>query len=242
MTTYTKSGSFGWAGGGKGGAVVDLWAASRFTGPPAENDAPPAGNPDAGPVTTGVNFGNPGAYLIDGIAVAQDYYVRVQYGGNTYWGACPISTLGGISITGPPGPAGGWPTNDGAGPGNLNAETDLSDTFGYSFQDQGSGGFALIERGTGAILIANANATSAQPVILKNESANGQVWLLATGTGGNILLEADDGPITLQASDGVTCLQIATPTNPPSGSNKLYFKSDGNLYKLDSSGTETLIG
>lgn len=95
MTTYTKSGSFGWAGGGKSGAVVDLWATSRFAGMPAENQAPPGGSADAGPVTTGEDFGNPGGYFISGIATAQDYYVRVQYGGNTYWGACPEGTLGG---------------------------------------------------------------------------------------------------------------------------------------------------
>ena len=35
---------------------------------------------------------------------------------------------------------------------------------------------------------------------------------------------------------------IATPSNPSSGSNKLYTKSDDKLYLLDSSGTETEIG
>ena len=36
--------------------------------------------------------------------------------------------------------------------------------------------------------------------------------------------------------------QESTPSNPSSNNNKLYFKTDGNLYKLDSSGTETEIG
>jgi hypothetical protein len=36
--------------------------------------------------------------------------------------------------------------------------------------------------------------------------------------------------------------QVTTPSNPASGYNKLYFKSDNNLYKLDASGTETLVG
>lgn len=36
--------------------------------------------------------------------------------------------------------------------------------------------------------------------------------------------------------------QIATPANPASGENKLYFKSDDKLYKLTSAGTETEIG
>ena len=96
MTTYTITGSFGWAGGGKSGAVVDAWAASRFTGPPAENSAPPSGDPDAGPVTTSETFGNPGAFYITGITVLQDYWVRVQYGEQTFWGFKAAGSLGGL--------------------------------------------------------------------------------------------------------------------------------------------------
>jgi len=36
--------------------------------------------------------------------------------------------------------------------------------------------------------------------------------------------------------------QIATPSDPASGYNKLYFKSDDKLYKLTSGGTESEIG
>lgn len=92
-------GSFGWAGGGKSGAIVDLWAAARFTTYPTENQAPPSGNPDAGPVTTGPNFGNPGSYVIP-VTVVQDYYQRIQYGGNTYWGFIPSGALGGQASSG----------------------------------------------------------------------------------------------------------------------------------------------
>lgn len=42
------------------------------------------------------------------------------------------------------------------------------------------------------------------------------------------------------AGDGFK--QISTPSNPSSGRNKLYFKSDDNLYKLTSGGTETAVG
>jgi hypothetical protein len=38
------------------------------------------------------------------------------------------------------------------------------------------------------------------------------------------------------ANDGIT-----TPSNPPSGKFRLYFKSDGELYKLNSTGTETAL-
>lgn len=96
MTTYTKSGSFGWAGGGKSGAIVDLWAASRCGNVlPVQGAAPPSGSPDAGPVTTGSDDGNPGGYVITGITTVQDYYVRIQYGGVAYWGGCSAGSLAG---------------------------------------------------------------------------------------------------------------------------------------------------
>jgi hypothetical protein len=42
-------------------------------------------------------------------------------------------------------------------------------------------------------------------------------------------------------STGADFAQIATPASPSSGRNKLYFKSDGLAYKLNSSGTEQAI-
>lgn len=45
----------------------------------------------------------------------------------------------------------------------------------------------------------------------------------------------------LNANGFLDFLQIATPSNPAASHNKLYFKSDGNLYKLDSAGVETAI-
>ena len=47
-------------------------------------------------------------------------------------------------------------------------------------------------------------------------------------------IQSEDQPFTMQ--------QESTPSNPSSGYNKLYFKNDGNLYKLDSSGNEKLVG
>lgn len=95
--TLALSGSFGWAGGGKPGATVDIWAASRFSGVPVQGQAPPSGFPDAGPVLTGDDFGNPGAFYISGIATQQDYYIRIQYGGETYWGERSAGSLIGAS-------------------------------------------------------------------------------------------------------------------------------------------------
>ena len=93
--TLTKSGFFAWAGGGKNGASVDAWLASRIPGGlPAENAAPPSGLPDAGPVTTATTFGGPGGYELTMPSVA-DYYVRAVYNGVAYWTACPAGTIQG---------------------------------------------------------------------------------------------------------------------------------------------------
>lgn len=45
-----------------------------------------------------------------------------------------------------------------------------------------------------------------------------------------------------QLPDPLTLSQITTPSNPASGSDSLYFKSDDNLYSLNSSGSERLVG
>ena len=108
MTNYYKSGSFGYAGGGKTGAIVDMWAVSRFGGVfPAQDAAPPSGSPDAGPVVTGSEEGNPGGYLIENIPEVVDYNVRFQYGGHSYWGGCPAGSIGGQGSGG--GGGGGTP-------------------------------------------------------------------------------------------------------------------------------------
>lgn len=92
--TLTKSGFFAWAGGGKNGASVDMWLASRFIAPPAEGATPPSGTADAGPVVTSIAFGGPGAYTLNPPVVA-DYYVRAVYNGVAYWGFCPAGSIGG---------------------------------------------------------------------------------------------------------------------------------------------------
>lgn len=45
----------------------------------------------------------------------------------------------------------------------------------------------------------------------------------------------------IQLDDALAGAQISTPANPPTGYNKLYFKSDDNLYSLNSAGVETEI-
>ncbi len=95
MGVLTKSGNFGWAGGGKNGALVDMWAADRFVTQPSQGSPPPVGLPDAGPVTTGIEFGGPGAFTLV-LPSVQDYFVRVQYADVTYWSSCPAGSIAGV--------------------------------------------------------------------------------------------------------------------------------------------------
>jgi len=46
---------------------------------------------------------------------------------------------------------------------------------------------------------------------------------------------------TLQDIDGLRFVEISTPTAPAATKHKLYFKSDGNAYTLDSSSSEVQI-
>ena len=99
MTTYSLAGAF--EVGQASSPAPSSTSGARHCFPdgiPAMNaKAPPAGNPDAGPVVSGPDFGSPGGYEILGITVLQDYYVRIQYGGNTYWGTRTMGSLGGQS-------------------------------------------------------------------------------------------------------------------------------------------------
>lgn len=45
----------------------------------------------------------------------------------------------------------------------------------------------------------------------------------------------------IQEADQLRLSEIATPSNPAAGKHKVYFKSDGSLYTLNSAGTELNI-
>ena len=61
-----------------------------------------------------------------------------------------------------------------------------------------------------------------------------------TGTGAAVF--ATSPTLSEPVINDVNFTQIATPSSPSAGSNKLYFKSDGNAYRLNSSGSESLLG
>ena len=65
---------------------------------------------------------------------------------------------------------------------------------------------------------------------------------IGTGATGSNVLMIFDTVTGVNFPDALLLDEIATPANPSVGENKLYFKSDGNLYKLDDTGTEAQVG
>ena len=85
MAYYPIAGVFVTASGGTNGASVDGWRASRFDGAiPAEGQTPPSGVADTEVAITGVGYGGPGSFQLYP-STNEQYYVRVQYLGTTYW-------------------------------------------------------------------------------------------------------------------------------------------------------------
>lgn len=75
--------------------------------------------------------------------------------------------------------------------------------------------------------------------ISKVSDGTNMLALIDESTAQTISNKTYASPITTGAIQGA---QIATPANPSAGNNKLYFKSDGKLYTLDSSGNEAAVG
>lgn len=85
---------------------------------------------------------------------------------------------------------------------------------------------------TKAIRFSAASITTGQRRILTAPDAN--TTIVGTGVAQTLTNKT--------VGDALTLTQIATPSSPSSGLNKIYTKSDNSLYLLNSSGTETIIG
>lgn len=114
------------------------------------------------------------------------------------------------AAVGATGPAGGWPTNNGSGPGNLEAETPEGDTVGYNFTDGGSGGF-------------NVNAPN-----------------IALGANDNVTLEADTGDLSLEAGGAAQLIGESIAITPGSGGMTEVLSSAAGHLATDYTVTESL--
>jgi hypothetical protein len=98
----------------------------------------------------------------------------------------------------------------------------------------------------GRLIVEISNAIklglgAANQVLGMNSGGTGEEYISTTGTG-NVVRATGPTLSTPLIDDAGDFEQIATPSNPAAGRSKLYPKSDGFFYSLDSSGTETLIG
>jgi hypothetical protein len=96
----------------------------------------------------------------------------------------------------------------------------------------------MVNTGTQTFSGAKTFVTSiSTPVI----SDTGSGLTISSSSGHNINISPGSGGTTVVSSP-LTLQEISTPSNPPSGFIDFYSKSDGNLYYLNSSGLETLVG
>ncbi len=119
-----------------------------------------------------------------------------------------------------------WQPNSGGGGTvtSVTASSPLASSGGTTPNISFTGTLAIANGGTGSATQNFVDLTTAQNI--------GGAKTFTTSVTGNIL----------NTSSYINFTQISTPSNPSSGSNDLYFKSDGNLYTLNSSGIESLIG
>lgn len=87
---------------------------------------------------------------------------------------------------------------------------------------------------------------------LTNKTLSGNIATTLVSGAATVTLPTTTGTLATLANaetftnktfgDAINMTQISTPSSPSAGFDKMYFKSDGILYKLDSSGNEVAIG
>lgn len=100
------------------------------------------------------------------------------------------------------------------------------------------GNIVLDPNGTGLVDVqATLNATQVNADNLRLDANT----LSSTDTNGNILLDPN-GTGFVSVESELRLPEIATPATPTSGYGVIYFKSDGNAYQKNDSGTESQLG
>lgn len=116
----------------------------------------------------------------------------------------------------------------------VNADVSASAAIAYSKLNLAS---SIVSSDITDGTIVNADIDAAAAIAgSKLQAANGTTNAGAVSTG------AQDIGGEKRFLSALGMAEVSTPSNPSAGYRKLYFKSDGKLYKLDSSGTETEIG
>jgi hypothetical protein len=113
----------------------------------------------------------------------------------------------------------GWPTDNGAGPGNLVAETAVDDTVGYNLTDEGSGGISLTETGSGPIALSSGVDSGGTTI---SDAGAAGVIVSSTGAGGLDFDSAGGGDIVISYTGGGNLFMNTLPTADPHALNALW--------------------
>lgn len=131
----------------------------------------------------------------------------------------------------------------------LKYETWTSDKTNQSLTITPTGTGNVVLKDYDGFLKFTAGVPSEQTFISLTADVSGTLPEANGGTGvtdmATILMElAGDQTVsgTKTFDKELVMLGISTPSNPSAGDYKLYFKTDGNLYKLNSAGTEAQVG
>jgi hypothetical protein len=100
----------------------------------------------------------------------------------------------------------------------------------------GNGGTGITSLGTGVATFLGVPSSANLAAALTDETGSGAAVF---GTSPSLTTPTLTTP---RVDAALNLQQISTPSNPSSGFNKVYPKSDGLLYKLDSAGNEVLVG
>jgi hypothetical protein len=125
---------------------------------------------------------------------------------------------------------GGWPSINGSGAGNLEAETGSGDTVGYNLTDRGSGGINLNADGTGGLSLTADGTISGDGITIEDHDSAGILIqedgtgdgrilvLVAAGTGGiEIENEGSGGVSIVPGSGGATVGGTPVPLTSEAG-------------------------
>lgn len=189
MTTFSYADTWSVDGiGGVNGVTVNAYKASRFTGTPGFNAAPPSGGADATATTANAD-GAPGSFII-ALPTSEPYHLSLSSGGDTYW----------------KGPVAGLFMDEAAEGGSSPGGT-MSPLLGITGTvDPGASGDNYFD------LIFSSSATSAAAALRVRNSSGGVIAEITNAEGWRVFGERNQAA----PSTSGPYMALDGTTNPPS--------------------------
>lgn len=127
-------------------------------------------------------------------------------------------------------------------PGSLNVESNITLGGTVDGRDVATDGGTLDNLNTTLGLGSLTAAEVTQLQAIDTETIINSQWAFLGASDQGIATTVTPSYTGIVLTDPLEQTQETTPSNPSAGSNKLYFKSDDNLYKLNSGGSEVQVG